>query len=105
MGTRNYARRRADRAGGLPFVLTRPMCWPRWLRRLFLLMLPISAIVWLSLGVGTVMCLALWKLLSPILRFWNAPRRRYYSPYGYPYPRRSRLPGKESVSQALAPAE
>jgi hypothetical protein len=105
-----------------PFIVAvstnimRPRCWPRWVRRVFLLTLPVSIACWLGLAVLVALVMAIRGGWHPIRDFWNASRRHRYSYSGYPHSRyashrrrtKSRVERPDALAigkEGLAPAE
>lgn len=76
--TRGGARRTIPDA----FTMLHPFFWPRRVRRLFLLVFPLSVAVWLLLWF----CLLLEGLVTaigrPAVRFWSRPARVRHGYYG-----------------------
>lgn len=60
----------------LPFVLFRPLYWPRNVRRAFILLLPLTLPLWLLLLASGIVASALRACWRPICYFWNEPHRR-----------------------------
>lgn len=59
----------------------KPMSWPTWLRRTFLLTFPIAILSWLTILCGWLVLAVVRDFGRPIKRFWTAaPKRRtrYY---------------------------
>jgi len=56
-------------------MLATPRYWPRRMRRLFVILLPVTFPLWLSLTVGLVFWGILQDMIRPVTHFWNAPRR------------------------------
>jgi membrane protein implicated in regulation of membrane protease activity len=65
----------------MTFYLLRPLWWPRWLRRVALVMFPIAVPLWLAILVLAGAALLLAAVSRPLRRFWNDPRR--INGYGY----------------------
>lgn len=62
------------------------MSWPRWIRRVFVLLLPLALPIWALLNLAAIS----GGLLRPLGRltgkYWNGPQRRYRrigGDYGY----------------------
>ena len=73
---------RIGNAGRLRSTIVRPMRWPRWVRRLFLLTLPVAGVAWfvmLTIIPIAEAILAGWRGLAHV---WSAPPRQSYR-YGY----------------------
>lgn len=64
--------------------LWRPFTWRRWVRRLFLLALPLAVLVWASLLLLDVLRRTTIIVVEAADRFWNKPSRvrSRYSIYG-----------------------
>lgn len=63
-----------------------PRSWRIRTRRLFLLMLPLSLPLWLTLLAALGVVFTMRAIITPIMVFWNAPpkRARYNYYGGYP---------------------
>jgi hypothetical protein len=70
----------------LATLLIRPLCWPRWLRRVCLLSLPVSVPCWIALLILIPILDGAVQLVRGATRFWNGERRYLYRSdhYGYP---------------------
>lgn len=81
--------------------LWRPMTWPRWVRRAFVLLLPLALPIWILLNLASVFNDALRAMIGPLATFWNG-RQRYYHRYGENYHyynrHRERSSSREDVS-------
>lgn len=74
-----------SRIARVGWTLVRPRFWPRWVRRVFLLLLPVTLPLWIALILVLWVMLAFRALWQPIVAFWSAPQRHRYD-YG-PYSR------------------
>ena len=91
---------KAPLPGRMAAALFRPKTWPRWVRRIFLLTIPVAAPTWAGLVflmIGLAVAQGVWR---PIRDFWSAPRQYHYryGHFGYhPYSRgRAKPAGAES---------
>jgi hypothetical protein len=78
------ARHTRPRWFGLAPVL-HPRCWPRWVRRLFVLTLPIALPLWMVAALLLAVLSCLGEIAQPLHRFWSAPQRYRYSYSYYSY--------------------
>ena len=77
--------------GDLWLRVISPMSWSVWLRRLFLIILPVSAPIYLVIIIGLLVLLLIAAVTGPIAEFWNAPQQRLRGGYyGYEYSQRRR---------------
>lgn len=76
---------RADQIDALLFNLLHPLFWPRWTRRLFVVALPITIVLWSALLAAALLGRISLALLKPIVRFWTEPtlHRVRFGYYGY----------------------
>ncbi len=61
-----------------------PLSWPIWMRRLFLITLPLSVPIALLIMAVLLIAMLCIRIFEPISQFWTAPQRRvrtgdYYS--------------------------
>ena len=52
---------------------TSPLSWSIAIRRLFLLFLPVSVVVWIGYLAALAVAAAFRDLSKPFIRFWHAP--------------------------------
>jgi hypothetical protein len=72
-------RAREGRGGGSEVL--HPLYWPRWLRRVALLLFPVAIPLWFALLLAVFMLACARALARPLMILWNAPRRRRISYY------------------------
>ncbi len=100
----------------LSALLIRPLCWPRWVRRAGLLVLPVSIPCWLFLLLLSPIADGLITLARGVAKIWNGEQRQLYrtDQYGYPGYGRARRSGHapspdqvppESLDGLFVPAE
>jgi hypothetical protein len=71
------------------------MSWPRWIRRAFVLLLPLALAIWALLNLAAILGGFLRALGELTSKYWNGPQRRYRRHggyYGYARDRRHRAP-------------
>ena len=66
-------------------LLVRPLCWPRWIRRASLLLLPLAVPCWLVLLMLVPVGEGLAELGGVIAKFWNGQQRYLYRRDRYAY--------------------
>lgn len=74
--------------GGYPvslLYLTKPMTWPRYVRRLFLLGFPVAVILWAAAFIGAFFYAESLKIWGRFDKFWNGRRRHIYRYHDYQY--------------------
>ena len=99
-------------AGRMFHTLLHPFYWERWVRRTFLLGLPLSLPLWLVLIAVSPVAGLLLVFWQAAVEFWSAPRRYrqsvvYYG-YGEPYQRppvNGRAPAPVGGQRAAAPVD
>lgn len=52
------------------------MSWPRWVRRLTLLLPPVAVVMWIVLACLLLIALVVRQFLKLLWLLWNAPPRR-----------------------------
>lgn len=67
-----------------------PRLWPRWVRRLFIIALPVAPLGWLTVVVLVIVVVGLGELGRTIREFWNAPQQYHFRYSDYEYFRRDR---------------
>lgn len=66
-------------------MLFHPLYWPRWLRRISILVAPVAIVGWLAVATIVLAVNLLAAIFGLISRLWNRPRRyrQKYTRYGY----------------------
>lgn len=59
-------------------VLFRPLCWPRWLRRLAIVTAPLSVPCWVVVVLAAILIDVLVQLARVIAPLWNGRQRHLY---------------------------
>jgi hypothetical protein len=84
-------------------LLVRPLCWPRWLRRVGLLLLPVSIPCWIALLLLAPFGEGLAGLARGIAKLWNGERRYLYRRDRYEYYEKDAAETRVPVSRSLTP--
>lgn len=84
----------------LAAILFHPFSWPRWARRLCLLVPPIALAGWIALAACVVVLGALNAAMRFLNRFWNARPRYRYDAYSYRRSQRRRSRAKAKRAPA-----
>lgn len=77
------------------YRLWHPMSWPRWMRRIFMLSLPLALSVWVAFNLIAALGAALRDIGGFLDKYWNGKPRRYHryrKEYGYLRERRGGAP-------------
>lgn len=74
---------RSNKAVSLVALLVRPLCWPRWLRRAALLLLPVAIAVWLLVILLVPLTIGLAKFVA---KLWGGEQRHLHRTSDYSYP-------------------
>ncbi len=76
--------------------LVRPLFWPRWVRRVSIVALPLAVPLWLALVIVTFLSTSLQPLVWIFNKLWNGRQRRAYRYDRYSY-QRSVVPARRIV--------
>ena len=92
--------------GDLWLRVVTPLSWSVWLRRLFVITLPVSAPIYLVIIIGLLALLLIAAITGPIAEFWSAPQQRVRSGgYSYAYSQRRRRRRNDSAQQNQLPLD